>query len=1016
MNIANYSLTKSVNIWLLSIVCIIGGLIGLEKIGRLEDPAFTIKQVQVSTQFPGASAQKVERELTEQIEIALQKMPQLRRLTSTSKPGNSQITVEVLPTINSSDLPQIWDELRKRMRDLAPSLPLGAGKPTVIDDFGDVYGLYYALTAPEFSPLQIRDFSKKIRREILTINGVAKVDINGQLEEQIVAKFDSYRIASLGLSFPDITQVLNNNLRPFTGGRLLIGDKQLRISLADSSNQIKEIANLSIVVPGNNATIKLKDIADISIEPIEIPKSVMRFNGEAAISLAVSAKFDVNIVEVGNLVSHKMEEVLKTLPAGISISPIYNQASIVDEAVSGFITNLEVSVFVVTLALCLFMGWRSGIVVGTTLLVTVLGTVFIMWLCDFQLQRISLGAMVIAMGMLVDNAIVVAEGMMLRMANGKSALDAASFIVKRTQWPLLGATVIGIAAFSGIGLSDDATGEFLFSLFAVVLISLLLSWIFAITLTPLLGKYFYKVEKVNIQNKQSKFHQVYAGLLKATLKYRWISLLTLIAITISAYASFGFIKQGFFPPSNAPIFFVHYWSPQDRDIRSTQRNMLAAEDIILANESVDSVVSFVGRGAERFTLVFAPEVPNESYGLFMIRVDEAKNISSISKMVSTQLAKVDADGQFYVQVMQFGPSAGAKLETRLSGSDPSVLRALAEKVQSIYINDSLISDVRHNWREKGFVLTPQYDEVAAGIAGVSRQDFSQAIQFSSNGLKIGQLQSGDYLYPIIAKNNLVSSSSLSTLKNSQVWSSSQRRYIPFQQISSEMVFDSEEVLIHRRDRLRTITISAEPGDNDTAGAAFNRVREQIEQIKLPDGYLLDFGGEFEAANEAQEALGAKLPLGFLVMFLVSVLLFGRVRQPLIIWLVVPMAVVGVVSGLLIADMPFGFMSLLGFLSLFGMLIKNAIVLLEEIDLQIEEGKPQLQGLIEASESRLRPVSLAAITTILGVLPLLFDPFFADMSVTIMGGLAFATILTLIAVPVLYSLFFKIPFKEYSLKE
>ncbi|MGJ8679545.1 efflux RND transporter permease subunit [Paraglaciecola sp.] len=1012
MDIARYSLTKPVNVWLAALVCVIGGLIALDNIGRLEDPAFTIKESMIMTYYPGASAEKVEKELTEQIEIALQKMPQLKRLKSTSKPGLSQVRVEVLPNYDTDQLPQIWDELRKRLTDLSPSLPIGTSTPNVIDDFGDVYGLYYALTAPEFSPYQIREFSRIIRRELLTIDGVARVDVNGILQEQIVATFDTYQIAGLGLSFPDITQLLDNNLRPFNGGRLLVEGKQVRISLADSANQIQEIGNLSIVLPGNNASIKLKDIAEISIEPVEIPQSVMRYNGKEAITFAVSAKFDVNIVDVGQKVNQKIDELLNTFPVGIEVDSLYDQAGIVEKAVDGFIINLEVSVLVVTLALCIFMGWRSGVVVGVTLLITVLGTVLIMWLYDLQLQRISLGAMVIAMGMLVDNAIVVAEGMMMRMSKGKSALEAASFIVKRTQWPLLGATVIGIMAFSGIGLSDDATGEFLFSLFAVVLISLMLSWVFAVTLTPLLGKYLYKVgEAQNTQSTPSKLSLGYLKLLNQALRFKWISLAILIAITVGAYASFGLIKQGFFPPSNAPVFFINYWSPQDRDIRSTEANMKKGEQVILADKNVKAVASFVGRGAERFTLLYGPEMPNESYGLFLVRVENAKDIPMFTRALSKKLKNVDPDGRFYMKVMQFGPSAPAKLQARFSGPDPVILRHLAQQTKGIYFDDPHIGNIRDDWREKGFIATPQYDAITAGLAGVSRLDFSQAIQFASSGLRIGQLQSGDYLYPIIAKNRLQTTPDLSDIKNSVVWSSSQRRYIPFQQVSSDIQYDSEELLIQRRDRVRTITVSAEPGIEETAGAAFSRVRQKIENIDLPVGYSLEFGGEFESANDAQKALGAGLPLGFLVMFLISVLLFGRVRQPLIIWLIVPMAIVGVVAGLLTADMPFGFMSLLGFLSLFGMLIKNAIVLLEEIDLQITEGKPPLQGLIEASVSRLRPVALAAITTILGVMPLLFDPFFADMSVTIMGGLAFATLLTLVAVPVFYSIFFKISYQK-----
>ena len=1017
MDIARYSISKPINVWLVTLCFLIGGIVAMNGIGRLEDPAFTIKQAVIMTQYPGASAEKVEKEVTEQIEIALQQMWQLKKVESESKPGLSRVIMEVKSNIDGPLLPQIWDELRKRVRDIHGRLPAGAGTPQIIDDFGDVFGLYYAMTAPDFSAYQMREFSRIIRRELLTVDGVAKVAVSGILEEQIVAEIDTYQIEGLGLSFPDLQQILALNLQPFAGGRIYVGDKQIRVPVSSATDKVEEIENISFVIPGKNASIRIKDIAKLSLQPVDIPSDLKRYNGESAITLSISAQNDVNIVEVGKRIEEKLETVLGQLPAGINVSSVYNQAKIVDKAVDGFILNLEMSVAVVTIALCIFMGWRSGIVVGGTLLVTVLGTVFLMWIYGLQLERISLGAMVIAMGMLVDNAIVVAEGMMLRMEKGKSAIDSASFIVKRTQWPLLGATIIGIAAFSGIGLSDDATGEFLFSLFAVVMFSLLLSWIFAVTLTPLLGKYFYKVGTPQEQDDEgSFFHRGYLVLLKNALHHRAIAIIALVAITIGAYGSFGLIKQGFFPPSNTPNFFVHYWGPQDSDIRATEKYMKAGESLILETEGVESLTTFIGQGADRFTLVYSPEMPNESYGMYLVRVENAADIPRIAKDVVSRLQAVNIDADYYAEIMQFGPGAGAKLQARFSGPDPVVLRELAEQAEQIYFNDGKIRDIRHDWRTKGIVALPEFDENAAGIAGVSRSDFNQAIQFYTSGLTVGQLQEGDYVYPIVAKSTLIDSAESTNtaiaLENALVWSASQRTYIPFIQVSGKTHFDSEEMLINRRDRVRTITVMAEGGYDETAGAAFDRTRPLIEAIPLPDGYSLEWGGEFESARDAQIALGQGLPLGFLVMFIISVLLFGRARQPLIIWLVVPMAIVGVVAGLLIADLPFGFMSLLGFLSLFGMLIKNAIVLLEEIDLQIDEGKAKDAAIVEASLSRLRPVSLAAVTTILGVMPLIADPFFADMSVTIMGGLAFATLLTLVAVPVLYSIFYKIKVTKY----
>jgi multidrug efflux pump subunit AcrB len=1011
MDIARYSIDKPVNIWLMVIILLLGGIIALSNIGRLEDPAFTIKQVKVYTSYPGASAEKVEREITERLEIAIQQMSQLKRVTSISSPELSEITVEVKSTYDSELLPQIWDELRKRLADITNSLPIGAQAPVVYDDFGDVYGLYYALSAPDFDTRELREFARLIRRDLLTTEGVAKVTVTGVQQEQIVAYIDPYQLAGLGISFPDLVALFEDNLRPFKGGRVKVDEKNARLIVERSLDRLEEIANLSVVIPGTNRSLRIADVATLKLEPAEIQPVLVRYNGEEALTLSISALAEVNIVDVGERLNSKVENLLQQLPVGITLTPIYDQASVVDESVDGFISNLVMSVTVVTLTLCLFMGWRSGVVVSSVLLVTVLGTILIMWLIDIQLQRISLGAMVIAMGMLVDNAIVVAEGMMLRMATGASAKESASFIVKRTQWPLLGATVIGIAAFSGIGLSNDATGEFLYSLFAVVLISLIISWILAVTLVPVMGELFYKKGMSQSDGKLSRPQALFKKTLVAALKLRWVTIGALLTITIVAFASFGMVKQGFFPPSNAPLFFVHYWGPQDRDIRATELIAKEVEQRILAAENVSAVTTFVGQGADRFTLTYAPKSANENYAFFLVRADELENIPAIQESLEQELVDVDLDANFYMDRMQFGPGSGAKLEARFSGPDTVVLRELAEEAKTLLLADDKVIDVRHNWREKGFAINTQFDNYNAGIAGVSHADFSQTVQYASNGVQLGTVQDGDYAYSIIAKMGKADNADLQSIRESQVWSSQQRQYIPFTQVSQGLDFMTEELRIHRRDRIRTITVEAEPAINQTAADVLEHIRPIIEDIKLPQGYMLEWGGEFESSSEAQQALGAGLPAGFLVMFILSVLLFGHARQPLIIWLVVPMAIVGVVAGLLFTDMPFGFMSLLGFLSLFGMLIKNAIVLIEEIDLQIEEGQANREAIVDATLSRVRPVVLATVTTILGMAPLLSDAFFADMAVTIMGGLAFATVLTLIAVPVLYSLLFKTSFRK-----
>ncbi|MFT5594235.1 MAG: multidrug efflux pump subunit AcrB [Oceanicoccus sp.] len=1013
MDIAKASIRTPVNTWLLVIICFIGGLIGLTEIGRLEDPSFTIKQAMVVTAYPGASAEQVEKEVTEPLETAIQQMSQVEEVKSVSKPGVSEITVEMKPTFDGDALPQIWDELRKRMGDAQNALPTGVRPIQVVDDFGDVYGLYYALTAPDFSPYQLREFSRVIRRDLLTVPNVTKVAVEGVLKQQITVHIDTSQLANLGVSLPDVKNALAYSLRPYGSGRLHVDGQRIRIPVGGVDSHVDAIENITLGLPGSTSQIRIKDIAQVTFDVVDIPDVLIRHNGQAAITLAVAANIDANVVEVGIAVRERINQILAQLPSGIILQPIYDQAQVVDEAVSGFITNLIMSVAVVIATLCLFMGWRAGIVVGAVLLLTVLGTVLVMWLYGLNLQRISLGALVIAMGMLVDNAIVVAEGMMLRMQKGYNAIDASSYVVKQTQWPLLGATAIGIAAFSGIGLSNDATGEFLFSLFAVILISLLLSWILAITVAPLFGSYFFQVgDKGDEDAFTSSLHKTYKRYLLKALNNRGKTVWLLIGVTLISYMSFGFVKQGFFPASNTPIYYVHYWGPQSRDIRETAEFMVQAESFAQQYEEVAAVTTFIGKGATRYTLTYAPEQANESYGVMIIRTHERDQIPELMAQLTQQLQANDPDARIYNTRVIFGPGVGAKLEARFMGPDQTVLRQLAHEAEEMLKADGELLDIRQNWRQKELILVPQYDEYAAGVAGVTRADFSDAVQFSSNGLKLGKLRDGDYSYDIIAKAQAPHETEqekdeLQQLQDALVWSQYQRSYVPVRQISPQMQIESEGVLIHRRDRIRSISVYAEPGVDDTAASALGRIRPKIEAIPLPDGYSIEWGGEYESAGKAQKALGGGLPLSFLVMILITIFLFGTVREPLIIWLIIPMAVCGVVAGLLIADLPFGFMSLLGFLSLFGMLIKNAIVLIEEIDIQIETGMDKFEAIVEASLSRLRPVSLAAITTILGMAPLLTDAFFADMAVTIMGGLAFATILTMIAVPVLYSLFYKI---------
>ncbi|MFU8787829.1 MAG: efflux RND transporter permease subunit [Methylobacter sp.] len=1007
--IARSAIERPVNTWLLILLCLIGGLWGLNSVGRLEDPAFTIKQALVVTGYPGATAVEVEQEVTELLESRIQQLPQVKRITSKSKPGMSEITVEIKDTYDSHTMPQVWDELRRKVNDAQKNLPSGIHPSVVNDDFGDVYGIFYAVTATDFSAQEILDISTFLRRELLTVANVAKVETAGERKETIYIEIPSDRITRLGLSMQQVLAAIQAENTVAEAGAITLDGRRIRIVSGGGFDSLAQIETLRIGKPGSTEQISLIDIAEIHREPTEIPQHLVRFNGSDAFTLAVSGVADANIVTVGHAVEARLEELKARIPAGVEIHPIYEQHKVVDESINGFIDNLVVSVAIVILVLCLMMGWRIGLIVGATLLLIVLGTLLFMSLFSIDMERISLGALIIAMGMMVDNAIVVAEGMLINMQRGIAAKKAACTATDRTQIPLLGATVIGIMAFSGIGLSSDVTGEFLFSLFAVISFSLLLSWVLAITVTPLFGYLFLKVDAADngADPYANPVYKIYQKLLEGVLHARVLTIIALVLITVACFAGFGAVKQEFFPYSNTPLFYLDYQLPEGTDIRTTAHDMAEIDAVIRAKANVLSVADFVGRGASRYMLTYAPEQPNSSYGQFIIRVTDIAVIDALAAELKYELSAAYPNAEIRTQRLVFGPGASAKIEARFSGSDPAVLRQLGAKATDIMAANKELIDVRTNWRQKEPVLAPVFNAERARIAGVDLREVATSLQFATTGVEAGTYREHDKLIPIVARPPDTERHNPSRLNDRLVYSALTQTFVPITQVVDRVDTLSEDALIHRRDRVRTLTAQADPAAGLTADQAFKQLKSQIEAIELPADYKMEWGGEYESSRDAQTALNSKLPVSMLVMLIISILLFGKVRQPLIIWLVVPMSVCGVVIGLLSFGKPFSFMALLGLLSLSGMLMKNAIVLVDEIDTQIAEEKDHYDAILHASVSRIRPVFLAAGTTILGMLPLLNDAFFASMAVTIMGGLAFATLLTLIAVPVLYALFFRI---------
>ncbi len=1003
MNIARASIDRPLYTWLIILIALFGGIWGFLSLGRLEDPAFTIKNAVIITQYPGATAEQVALEASEPLESAIQQMGEVDTITSVNQPGRSLIEVEIKSTYDGDELPAIWTRLRAQIRDAARGLPSGVGQPYVNDGFGDVFGLFYAVTAEGYSDAEKHELATFLRRELLTVSGVADVEVQGLPQEAIFIEPDLAISVNQNVPIQAINEAISNADSVNSSGSLRSADDRTTILTAEGSDSVSAIAGLSVGSQGQ--VINLFDMSNVYRARQTDPDIMIRFDGVEAFTLGIAGLSSENIVEVGKRVDAKFDELDTAIPFGVEILPIYQQHVVVEQASTDFLVNLAMSVAIVVAVLGLFMGWRAAVVVGSTLLLTVVGTLLFMAMFSIEMERISLGALIIAMGMLVDNAIVVAEGMQIAMLRGKSSRDAAEDVASKTQIPLLGATVIGIMAFAGIGLSPDATGEFLFSLFAVIGISLLLSWVLAITVTPMLGHYFFKQGKEGEVDAYSGIlFRIYGSVLRGALRFRWLVVVGLAAVTVVCYAGFGLMKQQFFPDSNTPLFFVHYKLPQGTTIARTAQDMAVFEEWLNDRDDVVSVTTFVGQGATRFMLTYAAEDPNPSYGHMIIRTETLDDIPALQADLEAFGSVQFPESEFRTRRLVFGPGGGDPIQARFSGSDPEVLRRLAdEAVQRMAAASPNALHVHHDWREKELAVQPIYATERAQTAGVSREDIAATLQFSTDGITGGVLRERDRLIPIILRRPADGDYSI---VDQVVYSDQSQRFVPIEQMVDGFEYQALNTLVHRRDRVLTITVGADIPAGFTAAQVHTEVRAAIEAIDLPPGYKMEWGGEFENSRDAQESLGRQLPLSLLIMVLISVLLFNAIRQPIIIWLLVPMSVNGVVIGLLGTGLPFTFTALLGLLSLSGMLIKNGIVLVEEIDLVRATGKPLQESIIEASVSRLRPVMLAAITTILGMAPLLTDAFFVSMAVTIMGGLAFATVLTMVAAPVFYLLFFR----------
>ncbi|MBP6382102.1 MAG: efflux RND transporter permease subunit [Pseudomonadales bacterium] len=1009
MNIAEYTIRKSVIAWVASVIVLAGGFLGYERLGRFEDPEFVIRQAVVVTSYPGASPSQVAEEVTDAIEGAVQQMQEVKEITSVSRAGESLVKVEAKLEFSrtQAELDQVWDKLRSKIAEVSRAMPPGAAEPMVKGDFGDVFALFFAVTGEGYTPRQLYDYVDLLRRELVLVPGVARVALLGQRREAIFVEVSRERAAQLGVPLEAVYASLRAQNVVSPAGQVPAGPLRLQINPEAPVASVDTLRDLVVAGDSASGLVRLQDIASIRRDYTTPPAVLMRHDGRPAIGLGISNVAGGNVVAMGDAVKRRLAELEGQRPVGMELNVVSFQSDSVRAAVDGFVQNLVAAVAIVVLVLLLFMGMRSALIIGAVLVLIVAGTLIAMLADGIAMQRISLGALIIALGMLVDNAIVVTDGILVRMQRGEAAAPAAAAVVKATAWPLLGGTVVGILAFSAIGLSPTDMGEYAGSLFWVILYSMMLSWLFAITLTPLFCVALLRVEAKPAGAADGRVLRAYRGLLQATLAHRRASGMVLAGLLAVGVVAFGFVPPGFMPDSARPQFVVDLYLPQGTGIETTAEVVAQAGRRVRAREGVTHVTSFVGQGALRFMLTYSPEDPNPAYGQLLVDVEHFGQIAGLIAGLQQELEQQFPNADIKAWKFMLGRGGGKKIEAAFRGPDPRVLRRLAEEAKGIMAADPEALAIQDDWRQQVPVVKPRFSVDAAQRAGVLPTEIAAALERNFSGQQIGVYREGEELIPIVARAPAHEREGVEDLRNVQVFSQLAGRFVPVEQFLEQLETRWEDAIIRRENRFPVIKAQCDPPPGMLAAPLFERLRPQIEAITLPPGYVLEWHGEHKASTEANAGLAAAAPYGFAAMVLAVILMFNALRQAAVIWLTVPLAVVGVAIGLLLFQAPFEFMAILGFLSLTGMLIKNAIVLVDQIDAEIRAGKPRHQAIIDAATSRARPVFLGAATTVLGVAPLLADPFFRSMAVTIMFGLIFATALTLVVVPLLYAVFFGI---------
>ena len=1023
MSLARAAVENRAVTYFVAAVILLAGAASFFQLGQLEDPTFTIKQAVIITPYPGADPDEVELEVTDRLELALQQLPQLDYLESYSLAGLSIIKANLEPSYSSAEVPQIWDELRRKVRDTQALLPPGSLESNVNDTIGDVFGHMIAMVGDGFSYAELATYAKEIRKELSLVEGVSRVEFWGIQDERVYLNSTQAQLSQLGISAATVGRILSTQNLVVDAGHVDVQDRRLRIAPTGEFDSVRDIESLAINPSyvdarqqGETRTaelIRIRDLGEVTRGYADPPGTLMRYNGAPAIALAISNVPGVNVVTMGRRVDERLRELTGSLPIGIELNRVHWQSDVIDDSVSSFLISFAQALAIVIVVLTIGMGWRLASIIGLALVATILASFLLMSILGIDLQRMSLGALIIALGMMVDNAIVVADGFKVRLEKGMERKQAAIDSASAPSMPLLGATVVAVMAFYPIYASPEDAGEYCATLFSVVAISLLVSWLISVTLTPVQC-----MDMLPAPDRSKDARDPHGGRLfgafrrtvEGAIRMRWLTIGVMLVLLVLSLYGFGFVKQLFFPDSSMSKFMIDVWEPEGTRIGRTAEDLELIEARLLQDDRVESVATFVGAGPPRFYLPVQPELRNPAYGQLIVNVADYRDIDALAAELATWARGALPQALVPVRKFGVGPSNTWKFEARISGpanADPVVLRQLADQVLGVLRESPLAGLSQTNWRQRVVRVVPTYNEERARYAGVSRTDLARATQQAYDGRRVGTYREGDELIPIVLRFVENERRRVGGLETLQIQPSNSTTTVPLAQVTDGVELKWEDPIIVRRDRRRTITVQANPIQGVTLPSLSAQVDAKIEQIELPPGYRLERGGEAESSSDAQQSLLPGVLPAVVVMAIIVVALFNAYRPPLVIALVLPFVVIGITAGLLVSGAAFGFVALLGAMSLAGMMIKNAIVLLDQVDINLEQGRAPYDALVEAAVSRLSPVVLAAATTVLGVIPLLQDPFWIGLAVTVMAGLTFGTLVTMVLVPVLYATLYRL---------